>query len=247
MITLWKLLIYKPLYNTLIFFVDTVPDYSMFIAVIILTIIVRFIIYPLSYKSIKTQIQTKKIQPELKKLKKEFTDKKEQAKKTLELYKKHGVNPFSSFLVMLIQLPIILALYWVFKDIGEGLDVSLLYNFISEPKSINLYTFGFDLTQKSYILAFLTGVTQFIYLSFSASMKKDKNEDKSDQEKMMAMVGQSMKYTMPIMIAVFSYIIGGAVALYWVTSNVFMIFQELYIQKKLKKQELISLPTNPAL
>ncbi len=238
MITLWKLLIYTPLYNTLIFFVDTVPHYSMFISVIILTIIVRLIIYPLSYKSIRTQIQTKKIQPELNKLKKDFPEKKEQAKKTLELYKKYGVNPFSSFLVMLVQLPIILALYWVFRDIGSGLDASLLYHFISEPASINLHTFGFDLTQKSYVLAFLTGATQFIYLSFSSSMKKDKSTQKTDQEKMMSMVGQSMKYTMPVMIAVFSYIIGGAVALYWVTSNVFMIFQEIYIQKKIKKEWL---------
>ena len=233
--TLWMSLIYKPFYNTLVFLVDYVYDHSMFISVIILTLFVRFLIYPLSYKSIKTQIQTKKIQPELNKIKKEITDKQEQARATMELYKKHDVNPFSSFFVMLIQLPIILALYWVLKDISTGLDTNLLYSFIPKPQNINLNTFGFDLTQKSYVLAILTGLTQFIYLSFSSSMRKDKSENKSDKEKMMSMVSQSMKYTMPIMISVFSYAIGGAVALYWVTSNIFMIFQELYIQKKLKK------------
>jgi YidC/Oxa1 family membrane protein insertase len=211
----------------------------MFISVIILTIFVRFVIYPLSYRSIKTQIQTKKIQPELNKIKKEIEDKQEQARATMELYKKNNVNPFSSFLVMLIQLPIILALYYVFRDIGSGLDASLLYSFISEPQNINLHTFGFDLTQKSIILALLTGISQYIFLKLSAAMKQDKNNDgKSEQEKMMAMVGQSMKYTMPVMIGVFSYMVGGAVALYWLTSNIFMVFQELYIQKKLKGENI---------
>ncbi len=240
MITLWKTLIYKPLYNLLVFFVDHVPDYSIFISVIIVTIIVRLIIAPLSYKSIRTQLQTKKLQPLLNKIKKEVADKQDQARETLALYKKHGVNPFSSFLVMLVQFPIIIALYWVFKDIGEGVNPDLLYNFIQLPETINLYTFGFDLTEKSYILAFLTGFTQYIYLSFASTMKKDTTNDseKTDQEKMMGMVGQSMKYTMPIMITFFAYFIGGAVALYWVTSNMFMIFQELYIQKKLKNTDI---------
>lgn len=237
MIYLWNILFYKPLYNALIFFVNHVHDYSILISVIILTIIVKLIISPLSYKSIKTQLQTKALQPKLNKIKKEVADKQEQAKLTLALYKEHGVNPFSSFLVMLVQLPIVLALYWVFKDIGDGINSEILYSFITIPEKLNLITFGFDLTQKSYILAFLTGFTQYIYLSFSASMKKDKNTSgKSEQEKMMSMVGQSMKYTMPVMITFFSYVVGGAVALYWVTSNVFMIFQELYIQKKLKKR-----------
>ena len=233
--TLWLELIYKPLYNALIFFVDHVPDYSIFISVIILTIIVRLIISPLSYKSIKTQLKTKALAPKLSEIKKKFTDKQEQAKKTLELYKEHKVNPFSSFLLMLVQLPIILALYWVFKDISDGIDITLLYSFIIEPETINMTTFGLNLSNKSYILAFLAGFTQYIYLSFASTMKKDKDDSgKSEQEKMMAMVGQSMKYTMPVMITVFAYIIGGAVALYWVTSNIFMILQELYIQKKLK-------------
>jgi len=238
MITLWKTLFYKPLYNALVFFVNHVPNYSIFISVIILTIIVRLIISPLSYKSIKTQLQTKALQPKLSEIKKTIADKQDQAKATLELYKKHGVNPFSSFLLMLIQFPIIIALYRVFKDIGVGIDLDIIYNFINVPETINMITFDFDLTEKSLILAFLTGLSQYIYLSLATTMKRDKDDTgKSEQEKIMAMVGQSMKYTMPIMIVVFSYVVGGAVALYWVTSNIFMIFQELYIQRKLKKEK----------
>ena len=238
MITLWNLFIYNPIYNALILFVDVMPNFSIFISVILVTIIVKLILYPLSYKSIKTQLQTKALQPELNRIKKTITDKQEQAKKILEIYKEKGINPFSSFLLMLVQFPIIIALYFVFRDIGEGINTEILYSFIKIPETINMLTFGFDLTEKSLVLAFLTGFTQYIYLSISATMKKDPDdENKSEPEKMMAMVGQSMKYTMPVMITVFSYIVGGAVALYWVTSNVFMIFQEMYIQKKMKQEK----------
>ena len=238
MITLWNTLFYKPLYNALFWLVDIAPDNSLFVAVVILTIIVRLIISPLSYKAIRTQLKTKLLQPKLKEIK-NIGDKQEQAKKTLELYKEHGVNPFSSFALILVQLPIILALYWVFRDGGLEVDPELLYSFVKEPLNIVRNSFGLDLTQKSVLLAFLTGFTQYIYLSISSTMKKDPDQKNlSDQEKMMGMVQQSMKYLMPIMITVFSYIIGGAVALYWVTSNLFMIAQERFIQAKIKKKPI---------
>lgn len=239
MVTLWNIIFYKPLYNGLFFLVDILPNNSLFIAVVILTIIVRLIISPLSYKAIRTQLKTKLLQPKLKEIKK-IEDKQEQAQKTLQLYKEHGVNPFSSFLLILIQLPIILALYWVFRDGGVEVDPTLLYSFVEVPEVVVKNTFGLDLTQKSILLAFLTGLTQYIYLSIASNMKKDESvkEHGTDQEKMMQSIQQSMKFVMPVMITVFAYIIGGAVALYWVTSNVFMILQERYIQMKLKKNPL---------
>jgi len=237
MITLWNIIFYKPLYNALVWIVDVLPNHSLFIAVVILTIIVRLIISPLSYKALRTQIKTKALQPKLNIIKKTITDKQEQAKATFALYKENGVNPFSSFLLILVQFPIIIALYWVFRDGGVEVNPELLYKFVEIPEMIARATFGIDLAQKSYLLAALAGLTQYIHISRSASFKTvDTGEDKTDQEKMMAMVGKSMKFTMPIMITIFSYIIGGAVALYWVTSNIFMIVQETFIQKKLKKE-----------
>lgn len=238
MITLWNILFYKPLYNGLFFLVDVIPSHSLFLAVVVLTIIVRLIISPLSYKAIRTQLKTKQLQPKLRALR-EIKDKQEQARKTLEIYKEHGVNPFSSFFLILIQLPIIIALYWVFKDGGLTVDPSLLYSFIHEPDFIVRTSFGLDLTQKSLILAFLAGVTQYIYLAISMTMQDQATDDMNDQEKMMAMVQKSMKYMMPVMITIFAYIIGGAVALYWVTSNIFMIVQERIIQRRLAKNPLV--------
>ena len=98
MITLWNIIFYKPLYNALVFLVDILPSHSLFIAVVILTFVVRLIISPLSYKALKTQIRTKALQPKINKIKETITDKQEQARKTFEMYKEEGVNPFSSIL-----------------------------------------------------------------------------------------------------------------------------------------------------
>lgn len=239
MIYLWNLLFYKPLYNALVYLVDVLPQHSLFLAVIILTIVVRIIISPLSYKAIKTQIKTKRLQPKLNEIKKTITDKQEQARKTLELYHEEGINPFSSFLLILVQMPIILALYWVFRDGGVEINPDILYSFVPTPESVSLTSFGVDLTKKSIILALLTGITQFIHISLSSSFKSmNSGTPQTQQEEMMAMVGKSMKFTMPIMITFFAYVIGAPVALYWVTSNIFMIIQEKIIQKKIKKQSL---------
>lgn len=234
MITLWNILFYQPLYNGLVFLVDILPHHSLFFSVVILTIIVRFIISPLSYKALKTQIKTKALQPELRKIKKTTSDKQEQAKKTLELYRKEGINPFSSFFLLLVQFPIIIALYWVFKDGGVAIDPALLYSFVPEPAVVSLVEFGIDLSQKSLLLALLTGISQYIYLARSMTMSQAPLEDDAtDQEKMMAMMQKSMKYMLPVMISIFAYVIGAAVALYWVTSNIFMIVQERILHKKL--------------
>lgn len=246
MITLWNIIFYKPLFNALVALVNTLPNHSLFFAVIILTIIVRFIISPLSYRSIRTQIQQKKIAPFLKEIKDSTSDKQEYAQKTLALYKEHGVNPFSGFLLLIVQFPIIIALYWVFRDGGTLLspeNLQNLYSFVSIPTEATFNTkfLGIELTEKSYLLAFLTGLTQYIHLSTSPSMKSaEVKGEKTQQEQVMQGVQKSMKYTMPVMITIFAYILSGAVALYWVTSNIFMYFQERVIYRRLQEKSAIN-------
>ena len=235
MIALWNTLFYEPLYNALVWLIDVAPGHSLFLAVVMLTLVVRLIISPLSYRALRTQIKTKAIAPRVKAIKDTVKDKQEQARQTFALYKEEGVNPFSSFLLILVQFPIIIALYWVFRDGGVEINPDLLYSFIDFPELISRVTLGIDLGTKSYLLAFLAGFTQYLHLSRSASFRQTGPTDgASDQEKAMAMVGRSMRYTMPIMITIFAYIIGGAVALYWVTSILFMLDQEAYLQRKLQ-------------
>ncbi len=240
---IWYILFYQPLYNALIFFVQVLPFHSMFLAVIILTIIVRIILYPLSYKAVKTQIGMQLMKGEMKEIQERYKeDKQEQAKKTMELYRKYGVNPFSSFLVMLVQFPLIIALYKVFIDFSKyGIKEDVIYPFITKPEMVNFSSFGVHLAEKSIVLALLVGISQYFYFRVSEKVKEQfqTGEKESVKDDPMQMVGKSMKYTMPIIVTIFSYMLGGALALYWFVSNLFLIAQEWYIGKRMLKSESV--------
>ena len=114
MIYLWDTFLYGPLFNALAFLVSMVPGGDVGVAVILLTLIVKTVLFPLSQRSIESQIKMNLLAPELKKIKDSGASKEEQAKQTFELYKHHKTNPFSGCLLILIQIPIIFALYYVF-------------------------------------------------------------------------------------------------------------------------------------
>ena len=155
--------LYEPLYNTLIFLIGVLPGHSVGLAIILLTIGVKLFILPLTHKSTKSQAKMKKIEPEAQKLRdKHKNNKQEQAKQIMELYKKHGVNPFSSCLLMLVQFPIIIALYWVFyKGFNGGVDPTLLYSFVS-----NSFVSSFEVISTVFYKGFNGGVEYLSHFSF---------------------------------------------------------------------------------
>src|SRR3989338_6119440 len=153
--SIWNTVLYQPLLNALAFLVSIVPGGDVGIAVIILTIFVKLILFPLSQKSIESQAEMNILAPELNKIKVSGASKEEQARLTFELYKKHKVNPFSGCLLVLIQIPIIFALYYVFFK-GINFDSGLLYSFIHVPEQVNMAFIGIaDISQKNLILAIL--------------------------------------------------------------------------------------------
>lgn len=244
--TLWNTIFYQPIYNALIFIINNVTWGDVGFAIIILTIIVKFILFPLTKKSIRSQILMKRIEPDLKRIKKEFPNKEEQAKKTFELYKKFGVNPFSGCLVVLLQLPVIFALYYVFYK-GLALDTGPLYSFIQAPLNPHTNFLGlFEVHGKSIILALFAGISQFIqgYLATPIKPKVEvvkeisSPEPKTFQEQMSDSMQMNVKYVLPVFIAFIAYQISAAVALYWITSNIFTIVQEWYIRKSLSKASI---------
>lgn len=235
LLLLWNFILYKPLLNALVFLTTIAPAHDVGIAVVLLTIVVKLILFPLTQKSIINQAKMKNIEGEVAKIKAETPDKTEQAKKTFELYKANKVNPFSSCLVVLIQFPIIIALYQTFKN---GLDQypELLYSFVHYPEYIRTFFLGFiDITKHSLPLAILAGVTQFIqaHLSFSSTAPR---VPVSKDASFSAQLGQSMqfqiKYLLPPFIAFIGYTVSAAIVLYWVTSNIVSIIQEVIIRKK---------------
>src|SRR3989338_7709149 len=164
--TIWNALLYKPLINALAFLVSITPGGDVGVAVITLTILVKILLFPLSQKAIHSQAAMVKLAPELNKIKKSGASKEEQARLTFELYKQNKTNPFSGCLLILVQIPIIFALYYVFFK-GINFDSSLLYSFTKAPEHINMIFLGLlDLSGKSVILAILAGISQYLQAHF---------------------------------------------------------------------------------
>jgi len=230
-------LVYEPLYNGLVFFVDIIPSHDVGLAVIALTIIVRFILFPLSRRAIETQIQMKKIAPEVEALKEKFKDKREeQGRAILALYRERGVRPFASFALLLVQLPILIGLYWVFSHGGlPEVNAALLYSFVPVPESIEMVFLGIiAMDGHSILLAVLAGVTQFVYTRLSTGKRTPVAQPAgaSFSADMTRSFDLQVRYILPVMVGVISYYVVAAAPLYWATSNLFMIGQEYLMGRR---------------
>ena len=229
---LWNIVLYKPLLNILAFFVSIIPGGDIGVAVIILTLLVKTALFPLSQRSILNQAKMNLLNPELKKIKESKASKEEQAKQTFELYKKYKTNPFSGCLLILIQIPIIFALYGVFLH-GLKFDSSYLYSFIHTPTTISMNFLGMFNIGKIHILglAILAGVSQFFQAYY---MPKPAPSDGKGgfQDSFAKSMNTQMKYVFPFIVAFIAYNLSGAVALYWITSNIFAVGQQIYARKK---------------
>ena len=231
MLSLWNSLLYHPLINALAFLVSVVPGGDVGLAVIILTVAVKLILFPLSQKAIHSQAAMAKLAPELSKIKASGASKEDQAKQTFELYKKHKANPFSGCLLVFIQIPIIFALYYVFFK-GINFDSELLYSFVKVPEHVNMVFLGvLDLSGKSLFLAVLAGVSQYLQAYFMPKPPASTNTTGSFGDSFAKSMNMQMKYIFPFIVAFIAYSISGAIALYWITSNIFAVGQQIYATK----------------
>ena len=237
--SLWHTIVYQPLYNTLTFLIGFLPGHNVGVAIILLTIIVRGALFPLTGKSIRAQKAMKELEPELKRIKEKYKDdKQEQAKKTMELYQEKGVTPFSGCLPLFIQIPIIIGLYMVFKGL-TSIDTTTLYSFVTYSGGHNMHFLFFDLAAKSVVLAACAGITQYFQTDLSLGRQKKevtKNtptvKNASFQEDFAKSMQVQMRYVLPVMISFIAFNTSAAVALYWTVSNILSITQELFIRNK---------------
>lgn len=245
---------YEPLYNALVFLVNIVPGHDIGIAVILLTILVKLLISPITLSSSRTQARIKEIEPALKAVREKHSkDQKKQAEETLKIYQEKGINPFSGFLGLIVQIPIIFALYFVFLK-GLHIDPALidsyphlpgfintallhggnLYPFVELPEFIRVNFLGLiDLTGKSLVLALLAGISQ--YFQMKTVMGNDPvslRPSGSLREDLAQSMKFQMRYILPAIIFFVAYTVSSAVALYWVVSNVFGIFQERFARSR---------------
>ncbi|MEI8061838.1 MAG: YidC/Oxa1 family membrane protein insertase [bacterium] len=234
--------LYHPLYNGLVYLIGVVPYHDVGIAVVVLTLVVKFILFPLSKKSVVTQIKMKQLDPELKALQAKYKDNRQElSQQLLTFYKKNQLNPFSGLFLILLQLPIIFALYKVFYS-GDIhiINTTILYSFVGIPAAINTIFLGiFDLAIKhSLFLSIFVGITQFIQAQLVVPPHdKTKPIDPKDMGQNLARsMNTQMKYVLPVFVAFISYSLASLVSVYWITSNIFAIGQELYFRKTIKKK-----------
>lgn len=248
--------LYQPLLNALIFLYDFLPGNDVGVAIIVLTLIIRFLLYPFSKKSIISQRALQKLQPKMDEIRKKYKDDKEaQSQELMKLYSEHKVNPLSSCFPLLVQLPIIYALYRVFQSGLTSESISQLYSFIPNPEVIDPYFFGVvDLSQTGNIfLALIAGGVQFVN-SWMLMMKRDKKdkeknakeakkkaespEDKAQE--MTQSLTKNMTYFFPLLTVWFGYVLPAGLPLYWIVTTLFAIAQQYFIERKDKNTEEVS-------
>lgn len=224
---------YNPLYNALIALVAIIPGNDLGFAVISLTLLVKFILAPLMHQSLTLQKKMRDIEPKLKELKEKHPNREEQAVKTMELYREHGINPFAGILGMFIQLPVIFSLYFVTRA-GIDLAAPYIYSFTPRPEHINsLFLGSFDLTQTSVLLAALAALTQFVQaqLAIPPVPKAAPGEEPSFKNEFARSMNVQARFILPIFIFFVGLKFTAALALYWITGNLFSIAHELYIRR----------------
>lgn len=234
MINFFTTIFYQPILNLVVFIYNYLPGHDIGFTIVILTVIIKLILYPLSKKSIEGQKSLQMLQPKLDEIKKQYADNKEgMSRAMMDLYKKEKVNPLSSCLPLLIQLPFFWAIFKVFRDELQGKTLILIYPFISNPGTINHIAFGYlDFSKPNIVLAILAGVSQFFQAKMMPMRPATVQTDGSKDENMMAIMNKQMLYFMPALTIFICLTLPSGLAFYWLISTILTIGQQWLIFRK---------------
>ena len=241
---LFNEILYRPLLNLLFLAYDHVlPDIG--VAIILVTLFIRFILLPVFYKSAKDQTLIQKIAPRIKEIQQTHKDNKErQVKEMMAVYKEHKVNPFSSFLLLFIQLPILFALYRVFLGGFSSAVLKELYPFVAAPAYVNFSFLGIiPLDQKNIVLVILAALFQYAQSALLLRVAKrptpspSTSLQKPDMAAMTEKLSRRMMLFTPVLTAVILLPLPSAVALYWLTTSAFSTVQQVVINKKIRERD----------
>ena len=239
---LFRTFITKPFLNFLILVASLLPDRNLGIAIIVLTLVVKFALFFPTQHAMEGQKKLQQLQPKLNEIKKKHKDTPEQMnKEIMKLWKENNVNPMQSCLPMLIQFPILIGLFFVIRD-GSILELSrhLVYAPYSDlPWGFGTMFLGLDLLEPSkFIFPPFLMVSQYVQMkmSFAIAEKKKQKDGKKEEKKketsQQEMQQRMMLYGLPIMIGVFAFQFPAAVSLYWGVSTLFAIGQQVVVNRK---------------
>ncbi|MDP2944600.1 MAG: YidC/Oxa1 family membrane protein insertase [bacterium] len=233
MANFFTIVFYQPILNLLVYLYNTISFHDLGLAIIFLTAVLKLILWPLGRSAIKSQKSLQDLQPKINELKKEYgTDKTALSRATMDLYKSNKVNPFSSCLPLLIQLPFLIAVYRVFRD-GVNNKLDYVYSFIARPEAINLVSFGFlDLGKPSIPLAVLAGLAQFWQAKMMITKQPAVKIPGSKDESMAAIMNKQMLYFMPAITIFIGISLPGGLTLYWFVLTLLTVLQQLVTFRK---------------
>lgn len=236
-------LVFQPLYNILIFLYDIVPGKDFGIAIILITILLRVVLIPFYKKQIESQQKLQELQPQIKAIQEKYKhDKEKQTRETMEFYKKNNTNPFSGCLPLIVQLVFLIGIYNMLITISNnGLVVNAneLYSFVPNPGKIKELFIGIiDLTKASPVLAILAAAAQYFQTKMlMAKQPKNSTTTNSDQPDITQMMSKQMLYLGPLLTLFIGIKFPAGLSLYWLTSTVFMLLQQIYMQGKKSEQQ----------
>jgi YidC/Oxa1 family membrane protein insertase len=232
----FRIILYQPLFNLLVFFAWLVPGHSIGWAIILLTFLVKLILWIPSRKSIEAPLQMREHQPEIKKIQERYKDDRTaQSQALMAFYKEKGINPLSGCLPLLIQLPVIFVLYRVFIDGLNSLRPELIYSFTPHLDSINALFFGIDLTKPDrFVLPLVAAILQYFQARHLQKLNPPTASNSNDPAAIMAKQSQ---YLFPIMTYFIAFTLPAGLALYWSANALFSVFQQVVVAKSFKPKE----------
>ncbi|MFH0852074.1 MAG: YidC/Oxa1 family membrane protein insertase [bacterium] len=226
---LYNEILFRPLFNGLIFLYNVIPGHDFGVAIIVLTVITRFILYPLNQRAIRSQKEMQAIQPKVKEVQQKFKDDRgKQGQALMALYKEHKINPASGCLPLLVQFPLLIALLSVFRNGLNPDKLNELYRFVARPDVLNHMFLGLiDLSKANIFLAILAGIAQFI----QSRMMTPKSNASGGQD-FASMMNKQMLYIFPALTVFIAASLPAGLSIYWVAMTIFGIVQQYFVLRK---------------
>jgi YidC/Oxa1 family membrane protein insertase len=229
--------LYQPLYNILIFLYNVVPGGDFGVAIILTTILLKFLLFPLSQKQIESQKKLQELQPKIKEIQNRNKDNKEkQSKELMDFYKQNKTNPFSGCLPIIVQLFFVIAIYRIIFNIsGNNLAVEegVLYQFVTNPGTVNSSFLGIiDLSKPFIPFAVLAAVAQFFQTKMLMAKQPKKKASDSGEPDFGQIMSKQMLFLGPIMTLFIGIKFAAGLSLYWLISTLFAIVQQAHLNRK---------------
>lgn len=228
--SLFTTILLQPIFNLTVAVYNFVPGHNLGIAIVILTLIIRLILFPLTRKMIRSQQAMGRLGPKVQEIKAKYKDDQQvQSREIMSLYRQAGVNPLAGCLPLIIQIPVLIALYQSFLALSKSTRFDLMYSFVHNPGTINQMFFGgIDLAQPSHLLAIAAGVLQFLQ-----SHQSLKNQPAIADGRQAQVLNSQMLYFFPVMIIIITWNLPAGLAVYWVSSSVFSIIEQYIIRRQI--------------